>query len=221
MSAVSKPVTISPSAAAAAGCTAQCPGEQIDYSDGGWSRNYTLSASAAPGWHFVKFTWEVSLIVDGVVKDISTKETISNPSDDAVGEMAYVYDTHFEEIHCSNITAIFEPDAPKTYTVRAFASPANGGTVQVGSAKDGWISALTNITAGSTIQVKATPAAGFVFSRWSDGGLATHNIAVNSDMSLDAYFIRQPTHLLVNSSTVESPAHLVYDPATNLLVADY
>ena len=29
------------------------------------------------------------------------------------------------------------------------------------------------------------------------------------------------THLLVNSSTKESPAKLVYDPATNLLVADY
>lgn len=32
---------------------------------------------------------------------------------------------------------------------------------------------------------------------------------------------RTPTHLLVNSSTVESPAKLVYDPATNLLVTDY
>lgn len=30
-----------------------------------------------------------------------------------------------------------------------------------------------------------------------------------------------PTHLLVNSSTVESPAKLVYDPTTNLLVGDY
>lgn len=29
------------------------------------------------------------------------------------------------------------------------------------------------------------------------------------------------THLLVNSSTAENPAKLVYDPATNLLVADY
>jgi len=32
---------------------------------------------------------------------------------------------------------------------------------------------------------------------------------------------RTPTHLLVNSSTVETPAKLVYDPTTNLLVADY
>ena len=32
---------------------------------------------------------------------------------------------------------------------------------------------------------------------------------------------RPPTHLLVNSSTKENPAKLVYDPTTNLLVADY
>lgn len=32
---------------------------------------------------------------------------------------------------------------------------------------------------------------------------------------------REPTNLLVNSSTVESPGKLVYDPTTNLLVADY
>ena len=30
-----------------------------------------------------------------------------------------------------------------------------------------------------------------------------------------------PTHLLVNSSTAETPAKLVYDPTTNLLVGDY
>ena len=36
-----------------------------------------------------------------------------------------------------------------------------------------------------------------------------------------AVFERLPTDLLVNSSTIESPAQLVYDPATNLLVADF
>ena len=47
---------------------------------------------------------------------------------------------------------------------------------------------------------------------------------VYSLVGLTATFRRPqptPTHLLVNSSTVESPAKLVYDPATNLLVADY
>lgn len=33
--------------------------------------------------------------------------------------------------------------------------------------------------------------------------------------------IKTLTHLLVNSSTKKNPAQLVYDPATNLLVADY
>ena len=32
---------------------------------------------------------------------------------------------------------------------------------------------------------------------------------------------RERTHLLVNSSNVETPVKLVYDPTTNLLVADY
>ncbi len=33
--------------------------------------------------------------------------------------------------------------------------------------------------------------------------------------------VRDPTHLLVNSSTAENPARLVYDPTTDLLVADF
>ena len=226
MSTVSKSVAISPSAAAAAGCTAQCLGEYTDDGERGWTALYTLSASAAPGWHFVKFTWLLTYTDENGVQPSVTHESKKNPTDwenDSIYELRYNYpdSISFFECHASNITAIFEQDAPKTYTVRAYASPSNGGTVQVGSAKDDWFSVLTNITAGSTIQVKATPAAGFVFSRWSDGGDATHNITVNSDMNLDAYFTLQLTHLLVNSSTVESPAHLVYDPATNLLVADY
>lgn len=44
-------------------------------------------------------------------------------------------------------------------------------------------------------------------------------------ISVEAQFEQEspPAHtdLLVNSSTIESPAKLVYDPATNLLVADY
>lgn len=33
--------------------------------------------------------------------------------------------------------------------------------------------------------------------------------------------VHTPTHLLVNSATVGNPVQLVYDPATDLLVADY
>jgi hypothetical protein len=34
-------------------------------------------------------------------------------------------------------------------------------------------------------------------------------------------FARTPTHLLVNTSSRSTPVQLVYDPATNLLAADY
>ena len=47
---------------------------------------------------------------------------------------------------------------------------------------------------------------------------------VTTITGLKAVFVRAPrvpTHLLVNSATKESPAKLVYYPATNLLVADY
>lgn len=50
---------------------------------------------------------------------------------------------------------------------------------------------------------------------WRNNSYRDHGYIVN------ALFSRSPTNLLVNSSTVESPAKLVYDPATNLLVADY
>ena len=46
---------------------------------------------------------------------------------------------------------------------------------------------------------------------------------VISDVIIDlaVVFVRVPTHLLVNSFNKSSPVQLVYDPATNLLVADY
>ena len=41
--------------------------------------------------------------------------------------------------------------------------------------------------------------------------------------NVEAHFKRQhtPTHLLVNSANLGSPVQLVYDPASNRLVADY
>lgn len=60
----------------------------------------------------------------------------------------------------------------------------------------------------------------WVYPAWGIDGSKLTRFRTKS-LSVTAFFTRQPTHLLVNSSTVESPAHLVYDPATNLLVADY
>lgn len=148
MSAVSKSVAISPPAAAAAGCTAQCPGEQTDYSDG-WSREYTLSASAASGWRFVKFTWSKVRRTASGTTPIGDYESSSNPStwEDGLSEVrVYGDQTYWLENLIENIVAHFEQTTPPPHT---------------------------------------------------------------------------PTHLLVNSSTAENPAKLVYDPTTNLLVADY
>ena len=44
---------------------------------------------------------------------------------------------------------------------------------------------------------------------------------VTTITGLKAVFVRAPTHLLVNSANLSAPVQLVYDPATNLLVADY
>lgn len=66
---------------------------------------------------------------------------------------------------------------------------------------------------------------------WFEAGYAIwHGVTFSQNLDLEVQSIsvvavfgvpHVPTHLLVNSSTVESPAKLVYDPATNLLVADY
>lgn len=44
---------------------------------------------------------------------------------------------------------------------------------------------------------------------------------VTTITGLKVVFVRVPTHLLVNSANLSAPVQLVYDPATNLLVADY
>lgn len=58
---------------------------------------------------------------------------------------------------------------------------------------------------------------------WTNYNTSSHTSSHSyySKYEITAVFKRLPTHLLVNSSTVESPAKLVYDPTTNLLVADY
>ena len=69
----------------------------------------------------------------------------------------------------------------------------------------------------------------FVKWLWRNNPRAGWATSTNQDLLADnakrveaiALFKRTPTHLLVNSSTKESPAKLVYDSATNKLVADY
>lgn len=59
-----------------------------------------------------------------------------------------------------------------------------------------------------------------VYDSWSGTPVLTEEDDI---ISVEVLYERvyTPTHLLINSSTRESPVKLVYDPATNLLVADY
>jgi len=103
------------------------------------------------------------------------------------------------------------------------------------TAKGGsWFEAFTDVT------LRARPSPGYTFIKWtlwekSNSGRETETF-ISGDESITvragddyttlaptyayrAYFGR--THLLVNSFDRSTPVQLVYDPATNLLVADY
>ena len=95
-----------------------------------------------------------------------------------------------------------------------------------------WAHDITiQVVDGPTISVEQQSlGGGWSFVKWrykiGTAGWVETSSSTLSNISLDhlqaiALFSRTPTHLLVNSSTKESPAKLVYDPATNLLVADY
>lgn len=87
--------------------------------------------------------------------------------------------------------------ALQSYTVSATASPSNGGTVKVGSAAAGATS-TANFTVGTECTVVATPAAGYRFVSWSDGGAQTHSFTIYAELtvSMTAYFEPIPTRTL-------------------------
>lgn len=126
----------------------------------------TLYARAKAGYRFKRF------YIDG----------IGNRTDNP-------YHYGYQDTGFVSAYAEFEEDpSPTTYTASASANPSGWGTVKVGSAAAGSTSTLTNITAGSTVTVVATPATGYHFVRWSDGGAQTHDVTVNSDINLTATF---------------------------------
>lgn len=90
----------------------------------------------------------------------------------------------------------------------------------------------------SSLTITATPAAGYKFVKWtyrfygtdyefSRSATFTWRLDGNTTMGrlasydITAHFEWDGTNLLVNSSNLDSPVKLVYDPATNKLVADY
>lgn len=61
--------------------------------------------------------------------------------------------------------------------------------------------------------------AGSLLDGWTDY-ITPRSVYTLSDIKA-VFVFRDPTHLLVNSSNKSSPVQLVYDPESNLLVADY
>lgn len=126
-----------------------------------------------------------------------------------------------------NLRARYSNFAPLHTTVMPNAST---GTITASpSPRDGnYFEYWTNVT------LIATPSAGFKFVRWTvvnEYGLET-DITTNNQCTIEidddiwdttyrAYFEWDGTDLLVNSANLGSPVQLVYDPATNKLVADY
>lgn len=77
-----------------------------------------------------------------------------------------------------NLVAYFERDI-KTWTVKVSANNDEYGTVSGGG----------TVTNGQTTTIKATPATGYKFVRWSNGRTnASETITVTADMDLVAYF---------------------------------
>lgn len=87
---------------------------------------------------------------------------------------------------------------------------------------------------GADVTLTATPSAGWRFKhwifrdRWGDEVVSTNStyvVRVAYRLAYDTVYIAvfewDGTDLLVNSANLGSPVQLVYDPATNLLVADY
>jgi len=113
------------------------------------------------------------------------------------------------------LTATFEPDTPTTYIITTTVSPAGSGTTAGGG----------TYTSGATANLTATSSSGYMFLRWELNGVtastsAAFSVTVTGNATYTAVF-RRFTNLLVNSATYVSPVRLVYDPSTNLLVADY
>lgn len=82
------------------------------------------------------------------------------------------------DVSGKGITAYFTKIQVTQYTVTLIANPQQGGTVSGGGAAD----------KGTVRAVSATPASGYRFVSWSDGGNQTHNVTWNANKTLTANF---------------------------------
>jgi hypothetical protein len=98
------------------------------------------------------------------------------------------------------------------FTVVTFASPPYGGITTGGGV----------YTNGSTVTVSATPAHGFLFTGWSDGGTtATHSFTVTSGVYLTAFFASAPDAVTFDFDGGPYHASLPLDYTVNGVTAHF
>lgn len=212
-------IATQPPAAATAGCGAVAT-VASSWTDGtNWIQHYTLTATSGQGWRFEKFTYDlIEKDQTGAVIWSQTGVTkTANPETSDDEFYALLDDDPIESVErrIYNLTAHFVQDTPTLFTITTAVSPAGAGT----TTGDG------TYAAGTTATIVATPNNGFMFLRWEKNGATvstskSYSFTVMSTATYTAVF-RAFTNLLVNSANLGSPVQLVYDPATNKLVADF
>lgn len=172
--ALTKTVTISPSAAASAGCTATCVGKRTSDDASGWVDEYTWSATAANGWKFVKFTWTRTTTTSSgkneSYSDSTTKNTVT------AYDYRIIWPTvtgqPWEQYVDSNIVAHFEQEGSSggggeetgTYDIAAYANSEYGGDAIVEP------EVYYDVPIGTKKSFKFTATAfdGYIFEHWID-----------------------------------------------------
>lgn len=153
----------------------------------------------------------------------------ADPSSSTIISTALQYAFQATQSYRYDFIASYRPFLKLTTAIMANAAYGSISTSPTG--RDGeWFEAWTDVT------LTATPSNGYRFVKWTaweswPGGQYEYDISTNAQISIEvqdydgktirAYFEWDGTDLLVNSFNRSTPVQLVYDPATNKLVADY
>lgn len=154
----------------------------------------------------------------------------ADPSSSAIISTALQYAFQATQSYGYDFIASYRPFLKLTTAIMPNAASGSISTSPTG--RDGeWFEVWTGVT------LTATPSNGYRFVKWTaweswpGGSEYEYDISTNTQISIEvqnydgktirAYFEWDGTDLLVNSANLGSPVQLVYDPATNKLVADY
>lgn len=174
---------------------------------------YTIAPTANAGYRLNRIEWVESyedLWNGGTVTESHTSYAQFNYEERHNTDDYY----HYGNYTLVSVTAYFDSLSPE-YTITLTADPEAGGTLAGGGQYD----------SGDSCTVSATPAAGYYFVGWYEWGTKVsgdnpYTFMVSGDRSLTGRF-HLKTNLLINTYSKSTPVQLVYDPETNLLVADY